>query len=96
MVTPSPATRCAPKGSKRRRSATTGPAYASGLGANLRRIRRAQHLSVEALAELARLSPVDIASVEAGADPALETLWALALALDVSFLELVIEAGPSI
>ena len=50
---------------------------------------------MEALAELARLSPVHIASVEAGADPALDTLWALALALDVPFLDLVKEAGPN-
>ena len=52
-------------------------------------------LSVKALAEMARLSPVDIASVEAGADPKLETLWAVALALDVPFLELVKEARPN-
>ena len=50
---------------------------------------------MEALAEMARLSPVDIASVEAGADPPLDTLWALAFALDVPFFELVKEAGPN-
>lgn len=63
-------------------------------GRNLRRLRTAKRLSVAVLAEIARLSPVEIAEIEAGAEPALETLWALAFALDVPFLELVKEAGP--
>ena len=68
---------------------------APGSGRNLRRVRVAQNLSVDALAELARLSPGEIVSIEAGTEPELETLWALAVALDVSFLELVREAGPN-
>ena len=55
----------------------------------------AKNLSTVALADLARLSPVEIASIEAGTEPELETLWALAFALDVSFVELVRETGPS-
>lgn len=55
----------------------------------------AKKLSTDALADLARLSPVEIASIEARKEPELETLWALALALDVAFLDLVQEAGPN-
>ena len=55
----------------------------------------AKNLSTDALADLARLSPVEIASIEAGKEPELDTLWALALALDVAFLDLVREAGPN-
>ena len=44
---------------------------------------------------MARLSPVDIASVEAGADRPLDTLWGLAFTLDVPFFELVREAGSN-
>ena len=96
VVTLSLATRSPRRGSNLGgRSPNARGAYASGPGANLRRIRRAQNLSVVALADMARLSPAAIASVEAGADPALEVLWALAFALDVPFVELVKEAAPN-
>ena len=76
-------------GPRSRRSTEVQGAIALGPGRNLRRIREAQGLSVDALAATARFAPEEIVCIEAGAEPELETLWALALALDVAFLELV-------
>ncbi len=75
-----------------RRSTQPKPKIPRGLASNLRRIRAEQNLSTIDLADRAHLSATVVASIEAGAEPVLETLWALAFGLDVAFVELVSDA----
>ncbi len=60
------------------------------LGRAIRRLRKAQHLTTEALAFKARVSAGHLGTIERGhCNPRLETLFGLAEGLDVTFEELV-------
>lgn len=68
-------------------------------GANLRRVRVAQGLSLERLSRAAGASPAKLAAIESGRSaPSLDTAWKIAVALDVPFAALsAVEAkGPAV
>lgn len=55
----------------------------------LRREREAAGLSVSELARRARVAKATVSQLEAGGNPSVETLWALASALEIPFSSLV-------
>lgn len=62
------------------------------LGANLRRLRRQNDLSVVELARRAEMSRATLTQIEAGGgNPTLDTLYALATALDAGLADLITE-----
>lgn len=62
---------------------------------NIRRLRQQQRLTLSDLARRSKIGKATLSNVEAGrGNPTLETLWALAGALDVSFSQLVLEPEP--
>lgn len=62
---------------------------------NLRRLRQQQRLTLSDLARRSKIGKATLSNLEAGrGNPTLETLWALAGALDVSFSQLVLEPEP--
>ncbi|UJR82828.1 helix-turn-helix domain-containing protein [Sandaracinus amylolyticus] len=66
------------------------------LGAALRRAREAKGLTVSELARRSGIAKATLSELEAGrANPTLETLWALAVPLEVSLGELVDPPAPS-
>ncbi|MGX1693733.1 helix-turn-helix domain-containing protein [Brevundimonas naejangsanensis] len=70
-------------------------AWREGVGANVRRLRRTANMSQAVLAERAGLSPAYVSMMERGlANPRLETLAALALALNTSPVDILTEAQP--
>ncbi len=65
------------------------------VAANLRRLRQQQRLTLSDLARRSKIGKATLSNLEAGrGNPTLETLWALAGALDVSFSQLVLEPEP--
>ncbi len=71
---------------------STAPIVAA-VAASLRRLREERGLSIGELARRAGIAKSTVSQLEAGsANPSIETLWALALALDVPFGRLV-DAG---
>jgi transcriptional regulator with XRE-family HTH domain len=67
------------------------------VAANVRALRREAGLTLAELAVKAELGKSTLAQIESGkANPSVETLWAIAAALRVSFARLVEEARPSL
>jgi transcriptional regulator with XRE-family HTH domain len=59
------------------------------IGSNLRRLRAERRLSLAELAARSRVAKATLANLEQGrGNPTIETLWALALGLDVAFSDL--------
>jgi transcriptional regulator with XRE-family HTH domain len=59
------------------------------IGSNLRRLRTQRRLSLAELAARSRVAKATLANLEQGrGNPTIETLWALALGLDVAFSDL--------
>jgi transcriptional regulator with XRE-family HTH domain len=81
-----------------RHSADTGvDAFVRTVAANIRTLRREAGLTLAELASEAGLGKSTLAQLESGrANPSVETLWAIAAALRVSFARLVEEARPSL
>jgi transcriptional regulator with XRE-family HTH domain len=64
-------------------------AVVNTIGSNLRRLRTQQRLSLAELAARSRVAKATLANLEQGrGNPTIETLWALALGLDVAFSDL--------
>lgn len=62
---------------------------------NLKRLRLQHGLSLSDVARKSEIGKATLSSLEAGrGNPTLETLWALAVALDVSFSQLLLEPEP--
>ena len=67
------------------------------VAANLRRLRIRAELSIGELARRAGLSKSTVSALESGtANPGIETLWALAVALDAPFGQLIGEPATSV
>jgi transcriptional regulator with XRE-family HTH domain len=63
------------------------------IGSNLRRLRAQRRLSLAELAARSRVAKATLANLEQGrGNPTIETLWALALGLDVAFSDLLEQA----
>jgi len=70
-------------------------AWREAVGANVRRLRRTANMSQAVLAERAGLSPAYVSMMERGlANPRLETLAALAYALNTSPVDILTAAQP--
>lgn len=70
-------------------------AWREAVGANVRRFRRAANISQAVLAERAGLSPAYVSMMERGhANPRLETLTALAHALNTSPVDILTVVQP--
>jgi transcriptional regulator with XRE-family HTH domain len=70
-------------------------AWREAVGANVRRLRRASNMSQAVLAERAGLSPTYVSLLERGlANPRLETLAALAKAVNTSPVDILNLAQP--
>lgn len=70
---------------------------AAAIAANLRRLRTDRRLSLQALAALSDVGKSTLAQIESGrANPSLETLWALAAALETPFSALVDVPSPRV
>jgi len=64
-------------------------AVVNTIGSNLRRLRTERRLSLAELAARSRVAKATLANLEQGrGNPTIETLWALALGLDVAFSDL--------
>jgi transcriptional regulator with XRE-family HTH domain len=71
--------------------------FVRAVAANIRSLRREADLTLAELAAQAGLGKSTLAQLESGkANPSVETLWAIAAALRVSFARLVEEARPSL
>ncbi len=69
----------------------------AAVAANLRRLREERGLSIGELARRAGVAKSTASQLEAGAgNPSIETLWALAVALEVPFGRLVETAAPAV
>jgi transcriptional regulator with XRE-family HTH domain len=73
-----------------------GPdAFVRGVAANIRHLRGQAGLTLAELASRASVGKSTLAQLESGrANPSVETLWAIAAALEVPFARLVEEEGP--
>jgi transcriptional regulator with XRE-family HTH domain len=72
-------------------------AFVRTVAANIRALRRDAGLTLAELASAAGLGKSTLAQLESGrANPSVETLWAIAAALRVSFARLVEEVRPSL
>lgn len=68
---------------------------AEAVATNLRRLRVQQGLSLSDVARQSKIGKATLSNLEGGrGNPTLETLWALATALEVSFSQLVLEPEP--
>jgi transcriptional regulator with XRE-family HTH domain len=68
-------------------------AVVNTIGSNLRRLRAERRLSLAELAARSRVAKATLANLEQGrGNPTIETLWALALGLDVAFTDLLEES----
>lgn len=70
------------------------PALTDGMGARLVAVRSEREVSKAELARLTELSPRAIAKIEAGGQAGIETIEALAKALDISPAWLAFNQGP--
>ena len=72
-------------------------AFVGTVAANIRALRRDAGLTLAELATEAGLGKSTLAQLESGrANPSVETLWAIAAALQVPFARIVEEVGPSL
>ena len=72
-------------------------AFVRGVAANIRELRRQAGLTLAELAAAAGLGKSTLAQLESGrANPSVETLWAIASALEVPFARIVEEPGPAV
>jgi transcriptional regulator with XRE-family HTH domain len=69
--------------------------FVRAVATNIRRLRGQAHLTLAELASAAGLGKSTLAQLESGkGNPSVETLWAIAAALQVPFGQLVEEGGP--
>jgi transcriptional regulator with XRE-family HTH domain len=72
-------------------------AFVRSVAANIRELRRTAGLTLAELAAAAKLGKSTLAQLESGrGNPSVETLWAIAAALEVPFARLVEEPGPTL
>jgi len=72
-------------------------AFVRGVAANIRELRRQAGLTLAELAAAAALGKSTLAQLESGrGNPSVETLWAIAAALEVPFARIVEEQGPAL
>lgn len=72
-------------------------AFVRGVAANVQSLRRQARLTLAELASTAGIGKSTLAQLESGrANPSVETLWAIAAALEVPFARLVDEEGPAL
>jgi len=72
-------------------------AFVRSVAANIRELRRQAGLTLAELATAAGLGKSTLAQLESGrGNPSVETLWAIASALEVPFARLVEEPGPAL
>ena len=72
-------------------------AFVKAVAANVRTLRTQAHLTLADLATAANLGKSTLAQLESGkGNPSVETLWAIAAALQVPFARIVDEARPSL
>jgi transcriptional regulator with XRE-family HTH domain len=72
-------------------------AFVRSVAANIRELRRQARLTLAELASAAGLGKSTLAQLESGrGNPSVETLWAIASALEVPFARIVEEQGPAL
>lgn len=78
-------------------ASSSSTAIVQGIAKRLKSAREARHLSASELARRAAIAKSTLTQLEAGhGNPSVETLWALATALDVPFARLIEAPAPSV
>ena len=76
---------------------TSVDAFVKAVAANVRTLRTQAHMTLAELATAANLGKSTLAQLESGkGNPSVETLWAIAAALEVPFARVVDDARPSL